>query len=173
MKKYFALLYLLVLAACYGNDKAKSEIYLINADGLDKNIGVITLQDSVQGLELNIDLQGLPEGEHGFHVHELGDCGADTDSTGKMTPGLKAGGHYDPQKTGKHLGPNKDGHKGDLPYLIADDKGMIKTKIYAPYLRVKDVKGRSLMIHAGGDNYQDTPAPLGGGGARIACGVVK
>jgi Cu-Zn family superoxide dismutase len=29
------------------------------------------------------------------------------------------------------------------------------------------------MIHAGGDNYSDTPVTLGGGGARVACGVVK
>jgi Copper/zinc superoxide dismutase (SODC) len=36
-----------------------------------------------------------------------------------------------------------------------------------------DVKGRSVMIHAGGDNYSDQPAPLGGGGARIACGVAR
>jgi Cu-Zn family superoxide dismutase len=38
---------------------------------------------------------------------------------------------------------------------------------------VADVKGRSIMIHSGGDNYSNQPAPLGGGGARIACGVVK
>jgi Cu-Zn family superoxide dismutase len=38
---------------------------------------------------------------------------------------------------------------------------------------MSDVKGRSLMIHAGGDNYADQPAPLGGGGARVACGVIK
>ncbi|MBF9200908.1 superoxide dismutase, partial [Acinetobacter baumannii] len=24
-----------------------------------------------------------------------------------------------------------------------------------------------------GDNYSDSPLPLGGGGARIACGVIK
>ncbi len=163
----------LFLAGCYGNNKAKSEIYLINAEGLDKNIGVITLQDSAQGLELDIDLQGLPAGEHGFHVHEMGDCGAAADKDGKMTAGLKAGGHYDPDKTGEHLGPNKSGHKGDLPYLTVDAQGIVKTKIYAPHLKVKEIKGRSLMIHAGGDNYQDKPLPLGGGGARIACGVVK
>ena len=40
-------------------------------------------------------------------------------------------------------------------------------------LKVADVKGRALMIHAGGDNYSDQPKPLGGGGARVACGVIK
>jgi len=42
----------------------------------------------------------------------------------------------------------------------------------APHLKVRDLHGHALMIHAGGDNYDDTPAPLGGG-ARIACGVIK
>ena len=42
-----------------------------------------------------------------------------------------------------------------------------------PTFILADVKGRSIMIHVGGDNYSDQPAPLGGGGARIACGVVK
>jgi Cu-Zn family superoxide dismutase len=43
----------------------------------------------------------------------------------------------------------------------------------APRLKVADAEGRALMIHAGGDNYSDQPKPLGGGGARIACGVVE
>jgi Cu-Zn family superoxide dismutase len=42
--------------------------------------------------------------------------------------------------------------------------------VVAPHLTVDDVLGHSIMIHAGGDNYSDQPAPLGGGGARIACG---
>ena len=39
--------------------------------------------------------------------------------------------------------------------------------------RMNEIKGRALMIHAGGDNHSDHPAPLGGGGARMACGVIK
>jgi Cu-Zn family superoxide dismutase len=38
---------------------------------------------------------------------------------------------------------------------------------------VSGIRGKALMIHAGGDNYSDRPAPLGGGGARIACGVIE
>ncbi|MDH3563904.1 MAG: superoxide dismutase family protein, partial [Gammaproteobacteria bacterium] len=51
--------------------------------------------------------------------------------------------------------------------------GNVKSKVTAPRLKVADLKGRSLMIHEGGDNYSDNPKPLGGGGVRIACGVVK
>jgi superoxide dismutase, Cu-Zn family len=29
------------------------------------------------------------------------------------------------------------------------------------------------MVHAGGDNFSDQPEPLGGGGGRIACGIIK
>jgi Cu-Zn family superoxide dismutase len=51
--------------------------------------------------------------------------------------------------------------------------GKATKRIVAPHLTVADVKGRSMVIHAGGDNYSDQPAPLGGGGGRIACGVPK
>ena len=55
---------------------------------------------------------------------------------------------------------------------VAQD-GSAKQPVQAPQLKtLADVKGRALMIHAGGDNYADQPAPLGGGGARIACGVI-
>jgi Cu-Zn family superoxide dismutase len=52
--------------------------------------------------------------------------------------------------------------------------GAAGTAVTAPRLtKLAEVKGKALMIHAGGDNYADKPAPLGGGGARIACGVIE
>jgi Cu-Zn family superoxide dismutase len=57
--------------------------------------------------------------------------------------------------------------------MRVDSGGNAMTAVIAPNLKLADVKGRAIMIHAGGDNYSDQPAPLGGGGARIACGVVK
>jgi Cu-Zn family superoxide dismutase len=54
-----------------------------------------------------------------------------------------------------------------------DADGNAKQRLAAPRLKLADLKGRSLMLHAGGDNYSDQPQSLGGGGARIACGVVK
>lgn len=90
-----------------------------------------------------------------------------------MVPGLAAGGHYDPANTDFHSGPYGEGHLGDLSLLYADSKGEANSPILAPRVKVSDLKGRSLMIHAGGDNYSDNPKKLGGGGARMACGVVK
>ena len=92
---------------------------------------------------------------------------------GKPAAGFAAGGHYDPAHTNKHLGPVRiGGHRGDLPILMVDSKGDATEALTAPHLTVAEIRGRSIMIHAGGDNYFDTPKPLGAG-ARIACGVIR
>lgn len=148
------------------------DMHLIDAQGVGNSVGTIVAEDSPKGLVLVINLKGLPPGAHGFHVHENPDCAA-KEKDGKMTAGLAAGGHYDPDKSGKHEGPTGHGHAGDLPALTVGADGGAKLRLVAPRLKVADLKGRSLMIHAGGDNYSDQPQPLGGGGARIACGVVK
>jgi Cu-Zn family superoxide dismutase len=148
------------------------DMHLIDANGVGKSAGTIRADDGAYGLVLETDLKGLPPGEHGFHVHENPNCAAE-EKDGKLTAGLAAGGHYDPQKTGKHEGPRGNGHVGDLPLLTVAADGGAKQELVAPRLKLADLKGRSLMIHAGGDNYSDQPQALGGGGARIACGVVK
>jgi Cu-Zn family superoxide dismutase len=150
----------------------KISMHHIDANGVGKTVGTIRAQDSSEGLVLMTDLKGLPPGEHGFHVHENPNCSA-SEKDGKMTAGLAAGGHYDPRKTGKHEGPQGQGHLGDLPVLTVDAKGNAHEKLVAPHLKLADLKGHALMIHEGGDNYSDEPKPLGGGGTRIACGVVK
>lgn len=147
------------------------EMYALTDKGLGSKIGTIELRETSVGLMFFPQLQGLPPGERGFHVHEKGDCGPAM-KDGKMVAGLAAGSHYDPDGHGKHLGPKGEGHRGDLETLKAGPDGAAVTPVAAARLKLKDVAGRSLMIHAGGDNYSDTPEPLGGGGARVACGVV-
>jgi superoxide dismutase, Cu-Zn family len=89
-----------------------------------------------------------------------------------MTAAAAAGAHYDPAKSGHHDSPWGDGHLGDLPALYVDADGNATQPVLAPRLKLSDLPGRALMVHAGGDNHADHPAPLGGGGARIACGVI-
>ena len=127
------------------------------------SIGSIRVEQTANGARFTPSLTGLTPGEHGFHVHVNPSCGM---------AGQDAGGHYDPQNTGRHEGPDGNGHLGDLPTLSVNSSGAATTPVVAPRVGVRDLDGRSLMIHAGGDNYSDTPAPLGGGGARVACGVV-
>jgi Cu-Zn family superoxide dismutase len=147
-------------------------IYTLTDTGVGDPIGTITLTDSSAGLVLAPKLSHLPPGEHGIHVHALPDCRA-VEKDGKSVAGLAAGGHFDPDQTNKHLGPAGNGHKGDLPVLTVDDKGDATQPVTAPHLTVADLKGHAIVIHQGGDNYSDEPKPLGGGGARIACGVVE
>lgn len=144
----------------------------LDSKGVGTMLGTVTISESPYGLVFTPNLKGLPNGVHGFHLHANGSC-EPAEKEGKMVAGLAAGGHYDPKKTGKHGMPWGDGHLGDLPPLYVDNDGKATTPVLAPRVKVADLKGRALMIHAGGDNFSDQPKPLGGGGARIACGVIQ
>lgn len=173
MKKRFLLCALLLPSLCFG---AQIKVHMGPADEgapTDESvIGTITFEDTPFGLMIYPDLKDFAPGMHGFHVHENPSCEGDM-KDGSFVPGLLAGGHLDPAGTNKHLGPfNVHGHLGDLPGLYCDSNGVCNTEMLAPKIKVKDMLNRSIIIHAHGDNYSDTPKPLGGGGARIACGVI-
>jgi Cu-Zn family superoxide dismutase len=138
--------------------------------GAGATLGFIKAVQTPFGVLLTPDLAGLTPGIHGFHVHLNPDC-SPKEQEGKKVPALAAGGHYDPGNTGRHEGPYGNGHLGDLPALYVGMDGKASYPVLAPRLKLADIKGRSLMIHAGGDNHADHPQKLGGGGARIACGV--
>ncbi|MFJ5384973.1 superoxide dismutase [Cu-Zn] SodC [Pectobacterium sp. CHL-2024] len=142
--------------------------------GTGGSIGEVSIAETPYGLLFTPNLKGLEAGIHGFHVHENASC-EPAEQDGKPVPALAAGGHLDPKKTGKHLGPyNDQGHLGDLPGLVVNADGTSTYPILAPRIKLlSEVKNHALMVHVGGDNYADTPAKLGGGGARMACGVIK
>ncbi|WP_346836938.1 superoxide dismutase [Cu-Zn] SodC [Microbulbifer sp. SAOS-129_SWC] len=148
------------------------EMHAVNKNGVGKAIGTVTVTQNRYGLVFTPALQGLHEGLHGFHVHQNPSC-APMEKDGKMVPALGAGGHYDPKSIGRHSFPWGTGHLGDLPALYVDSSGRATSPVLAPRLKLSDLKGRALMIHAGGDNYSDNPKPLGGGGPRVACGVIQ
>lgn len=151
----------------------KVEMFKVTAQGQGEKIGTVLLRDTDDhGLMVIPDLTGLEPGAHGFHVHQNPDCGPGT-KDGKTVPGLAAGGHFDPDDAGKHTGPMGKGHLGDLPQLLVGPDGKANIPVFAPRLGTTQVAKRSLMIHAQGDNYSDDPKPLGGGGARVACGVIQ
>lgn len=168
MKKIAALMLLISSAPVMATVISMDEV---NADGIVKNIGTITVTESAYGLVFTPDLQGLSPGLHGFHLHQNNNC-SPAEKDGKMIPALAAGGHYDRRNAGKHGTPWGEGHAGDLPPLYVDANGNANQPVLAPRLRNGDLPGRAVMIHAGGDNHSDHPAPLGGGGTRVACGVV-
>lgn len=147
---------------------------LVGTSGAGASIGDITLRNGASGVALALHLHGLPPGDHGFHLHGTASCAPGANAQGEMAAAGGAGGHFDPANTGHHEGPSGAGHMGDLPLVHVSADGSASQVLMAPRLRsVDELRGHALIIHAGGDNYSDTPAPLGGGGARIACGVVS
>ncbi|MNJ50747.1 Superoxide dismutase [Cu-Zn] precursor [compost metagenome] len=149
------------------------EMALVGADGVAKPIGTITLEQGKYGTLLTPDLRDLSPGVHGFHLHEKPSCES-TMADGNNTPAGAAGGHWDPGNTKSHKGLYDDsGHKSDLPVLYVSAKGTANHPVLAPRLKTEEFKGHALMVHAGGDNHSDHPLALGGGGARIVCGVVR
>ncbi len=113
------------------------------------------------------EVRGLkPGAEHGFHVHEKGDC-----SSGD---GMSTGGHYNPsgRKHGAHgLGEH---HAGDLPSLKADTQGVARFSFESTSISVgsgqADIVGRGLIVHRDPDDY--TTQPTGNAGPRLACAVI-
>ena len=154
--------YVVTLAAAIAATNAAhaaSETVIMNAidaNGVGEEIGALLLSDTeAAGLQVQPALVGLPPGDRGFHVHVNPDCGPGTGPNGQPAAGMAAGGHYDPANTGKHLGPYGEGHKGDMPVLSVDASGKATKAVVVPHLTVADVKGRSIVIHAGGDNYSE------------------
>ena len=143
---------------------------LTATNGVGASVGEINLRNTQYGLLLTPNLRGLTPGLHGFHVHQNPACGSG-EKNGAIVPGLAAGGHFDPTQQGLHAGPYENGHLGDLPSLYVGQDGVANVPVLAPRLAISDVWSRSLILHANGDNFSDDP-PSGGGGPRLACGVI-
>ena len=164
---------LLLSAAPVRADGLALTMSLSTQAGSGDSVGDIAIAASPGGAIFKLNLKGLRPGPHGFHVHENGQCGP-TMINGIAIPAGAAGGHWDSDHTNKHAGPEGDGHSGDLPLLVVADDGTATQSLTAP--RIKDIavlKGHAVVIHLNGDNYSDQPAMLGGGGARLACGVIQ
>lgn len=172
MRRMTALVAAAVMCGGAAAGDATVTLHRVDARGVGAAVGTVRIEETRYGLVFRPQLSGLPAGVHGFHVHEKPSCAA-ADKDGAPTPAQAAGGHLDPQQTGRHGEPWGDGHLGDLPALIAAADGTATYPVLAPRLQLADVRERALMIHAGGENHSDHPQPLGGGGARIACGVIE
>ena len=130
--------------------------------------GTVTFQQHGDHVMVRARVSGLkPFGEHGFHVHEKGDC-----SSGD---GMSTGGHFNPN--GKpHGAQDADHHAGDMPSLKANVEGKVDVRFHLTGVTLgngglADLAGRGLIVHAGPDDYKTQPT--GNSGARIACGVIE
>lgn len=164
---------------CVWNGHARAQatevtMHKVDDGGVLDAIGTVTLVGTRDGVTFTPALAGLPPGKHGFHVHEKPSCEPAVDpEKGRAVAAFAAGPHLDPGHTKRHRGPRGEGHLGDLPVLEVDASGAATTAVMVPRLHMADLNERALVIHAGGDSYSDEPEKLGGGGARIACGIIK
>jgi superoxide dismutase, Cu-Zn family len=129
--------------------------------------GTVTFSEKDGKVEVAVDLKGLKPGEHGFHIHEKGDC---------SSPDAKsAGDHFNPDKK-EHGAPDAPAHHaGDLGNLTAGEDGTVKTSTTVDFLSVGDgpnsAVGKAVIVHEKQDDMKSQPS--GNAGARVACGVVE
>jgi superoxide dismutase, Cu-Zn family len=119
-------------------------------------------------VKVSVDLQGVPPGTHGFHIHEKSDLSAPDLSS--------AGPHFNPTKH-KHGGPDSpERHAGDLGNVEADASGKIKKDMIVEGITVggggsNDIIGKSVILHAKTDDLKTDPS--GNSGGRIAGGAIE
>lgn len=130
--------------------------------------GDLMLAPDAGGVHITGTISGLkPGSEHGFHIHETGDCSA---------PDFKsAGGHFNPGGM-EHGNPNSaTHHAGDMMNLAVSDAGTATLDVTVPGVTLgdggtDDVMNRAIIIHAKPDDY--TSQPSGDAGDRVACAVI-
>jgi superoxide dismutase, Cu-Zn family len=167
MKKLFAAAALLAACQTTPDEPLRATAALQPTKG-SKAFGEATFEEVDGKVRVIVFAQGLKPGQdHGFHIHEAGDC-----SSGD---GMSTKGHFNPH--GKPHGHPSLGerHAGDLPALRAGKDGRAKLDASADIITVRpgpaSIVGRGLIIHADPDDYKTQPT--GNAGARIACGVIK
>ena len=148
------------------------DMHAVSKSGQGELLGTVTLTENEHGVVFTPALKGLTPRQHGFHVHQYASC-EPKQKNGKVVPAGAAGGHFDPNSAKHHDEPWSNGHLGDLPALFVNERGEAKSPVLAPRLKLEQLKQHAVMIHKGGDNYADEPKKLGGGGKRVACGVIK
>ncbi len=165
------LLFFFAMHVAHAATNIEVDMHKVTKNGTAETIGTVKVDLHDNGIEFTPDLKGLTPGLHGFHVHENGSC-EPKKKDAKVVPAGAAGGHLNLLKEKRHEAPWGNGHTGDLPALFVDEKGNAQHPVFAPNLQLEAIKGKAIIIHEGGDNYSDKPKPLGGGGARVACGII-
>lgn len=135
--------------------------------------GVVRFTEDIQNnrVKIDVNITGLSEGLHGFHVHEAGDL---TDKCTSMCA------HFNPYKMTHGCPGMKQRHVGDLGNLKVNSKGIAKYSFYDDVIKLRGTKaniiGRGLIIHADPDDCgqggQSDSLTTGHAGKRIACAII-
>ena len=128
--------------------------------------GEVTFTAESGGVRVVGTFSGLVFGEHGFHVHEKGDCSA--------PDGASAGGHFNPGAKPHAAREAAARHAGDLGNIKADPYGLARVDFVDSTLSLSgpdSIVGRAVIIHEKADDF--TTQPTGNAGGRQACGVIE
>jgi len=127
--------------------------------------GVVAFTKANKGVRIQVGIEGLAPGLHGFHIHEYGDCSS-PDAT-------SAGGHFNPDNM-PHAAPTAEKrHAGDLGNIEADGAGVARLDVMDNHLSFDgphSIVGRAVIVHLSPDDF--STQPTGNAGARVACGVI-
>ena len=140
---------------------------LIPTEG-NETTGTVTFTAQAGGILVTVDAKGLAPGQHGFHIHEHGDCSA--------MDAASAGGHFNPDATphGAPGNPPAQRHLGDLGNLEAGQDGTAhyeNTDALISLSGPNSIVGKAVIVHAQPDDF--TSQPTGNAGPRLACGVIE
>lgn len=151
----------------WGADLVTQAVAEINPSSESKVHGRVVFKQEELGVRVVAQISGLNPGrEHGFHIHEKGDCSAPDASS--------AGAHFNP-KDMHHGGPEAENrHAGDLGNLVADAEGKAEYERLDKVIKLngpESIIGKGVIVHEKADDY--TTQPTGNAGGRIGCGIIK
>lgn len=157
----------LSLAACAGSTGGQPGATAdLQAKSGSQVAGQVRFIQQGSALFIEANVSGLTPGEHGFHIHESGDCSAPDATSAK--------GHFNPAGSAHGSHTNAVHHAGDMPNLVADASGKAtyRQELHGVTLTEgpQGIVGRSVVIHADPDDYRSQPA--GNSGKRVACGTI-
>ena len=174
----FPLLLLLFAIGCATEPGEETELEVTAEEGVEalrtaaatlsptegyEATGEVTFAETENGVRVTATVQGLSEGQHGFHIHEHGDCSAPDASS--------AGGHFNPDGTphGAPTAPADQRHMGDMGNLEAGTDGTTTYDRVDTVIDFDAILGKAVIVHGGADDL--TSQPSGAAGPRVACGV--
>lgn len=144
----------------------KAVAELVATEG-NKASGTVNFQQTPDGVTVTGRIEGLSPGEHGFHVHENGDCSS-TDSK-------SAGGHFAPAGHKHGASDAAEHHAGDMGNITANEDGVAQVDAQFAFLKMGEgeasIIGKAVIVHGGSDDLESQPS--GDAGPRVACGVIE
>ncbi|MGH7418698.1 MAG: superoxide dismutase family protein, partial [Candidatus Rokuibacteriota bacterium] len=160
-----SLVLVLASAAIASADPVTKAVAVLTPTHGQDAAGKVVFTKVEDGVRVSVNLAGLKEGAHGFHIHEFGDCSAPDFSS--------AGGHFNPAGS-LHAGPREPvRHAGDLGNVEAAADGKATLEFMDAHLSLEGstgIVGRSVIVHVNADDLKTQPT--GNAGGRLACGVV-